>query len=167
MNRPSRRAWARSAAFSLLALPATLLAQGSGPGATAPSPPAPVAATAAPTPQTPDVQAGRTAAEAWLARLDTGDFAGTWREAAPPFQAAVDAAKWTSGMGDVRKPFGRMLSRRLLVARFSTTMPGGPTGRYVFLQYQTDFENKKGAIETIVPMLDTDGRWKISGYYIK
>ncbi len=158
MNNPFRRAWPRFAFLLVLALPATALAQGTAPA----KPPTP-----APQATTTDVELGRTAAEAWLTRLDAGDLSGTWQDAAPSFKTAVDAAKWNAGMGDVRKPFGRMLSRRLLVSRFSTTMPGGPTGRYVFLQYQTDFENKKNAVETIVPMLAKDGRWRISGYYIK
>ena len=29
------------------------------------------------------------------------------------------------------------------------------------------FENKASAVETVTPMLDTDGIWRISGYYIK
>lgn len=140
----------------MLLLPATALLAQTPPATTTPS-----------AQGTSDLQAGRTAADAWLARLDTADFTGTWRDAAPPFQAAVDAAKWTASMGEARAPFGKMLSRKLIVSRFSTTMPGAPEGRYVFLQYLTDFENKKGAIETVVPMLDKDGRWKISGYYIK
>jgi hypothetical protein len=29
------------------------------------------------------------------------------------------------------------------------------------------FENKKAAIETVTPMHDKDGKWKVSGYYIR
>jgi hypothetical protein len=28
-------------------------------------------------------------------------------------------------------------------------------------------EHKQSAVETITPMLDKDGKWRISGYYIK
>ncbi|MGB5422961.1 MAG: DUF4019 domain-containing protein [Desulfobacterales bacterium] len=28
-------------------------------------------------------------------------------------------------------------------------------------------ENKASAVETITPMLDKDGQWRVSGYYIK
>ncbi|MEJ2473814.1 MAG: DUF4019 domain-containing protein [Desulfobacterales bacterium] len=28
-------------------------------------------------------------------------------------------------------------------------------------------ENKTAAVETITPMLDKDGQWRVSGYYIK
>jgi phosphoglycolate phosphatase len=31
----------------------------------------------------------------------------------------------------------------------------------------TAFQNKKSAIETVMPMLDSDGKWRVSGYFIK
>ena len=162
MNRYFRFMWALGAAACALA------SWLSAPPLLAQVPPAPATVTVSPSAQmTSELQAGSAAADAWLTRLDAGDYAGTWRDAAAPFQAAVDAAKWSSGIGDLRAKYGKMLSRKLLVSRFSTTMPGGPDGRYAFLQYVTNFEHKQGAIETIVPMLDKDGRWKISGYYIK
>jgi hypothetical protein len=37
----------------------------------------------------------------------------------------------------------------------------------VVLQYQTSFANKKDAVETVTPMRDKDGQWRVSGYYIK
>jgi hypothetical protein len=37
----------------------------------------------------------------------------------------------------------------------------------VIVQFDTSFANKKEAVETITPMLDPDGQWKVSGYYIK
>jgi len=43
----------------------------------------------------------------------------------------------------------------------------GPDGDYVIIQFDTSFENKKSAIETVTPMLDKDGVWRVSGYYIK
>ena len=36
------------------------------------------------------------------------------------------------------------------------------SGKYVY-----SFGNKKAAVETITPMLDKDGKWRVSGYYIK
>jgi len=45
--------------------------------------------------------------------------------------------------------------------------PLPPDGEYVVIQFKTSFENKKAAIETITPMLDKDGKWKVSGYFIK
>ncbi len=60
-----------------------------------------------------------------------------------------------------------MISRKLKVARFYPKLPGAPDGQYVVIQYDTEFENKKSAVETITPMLEKDGTWKVSGYFIK
>ena len=53
--------------------------------------------------------------------------------------------------------------------RHSTTtkLPGAPDGEYVVIQYKSAFANQPTAIETIVPMLDKDGKWHVSGYFIK
>jgi hypothetical protein len=50
---------------------------------------------------------------------------------------------------------------------YKTSLPGAPDGEYVVIQFGTSFENKKTAIETVTPMLDKDGKWRVSGYYIK
>jgi len=44
---------------------------------------------------------------------------------------------------------------------------GVPDGEYVVIRFETSFENKKSAIETVTPMLDQDGKWRVSGYFIK
>ena len=62
---------------------------------------------------------------------------------------------------------GALKSRTLKSATFARTLPGAPDGEYVVIQYETAFENKAAAVETITPMLDKDGSWRISGYYIK
>ena len=67
----------------------------------------------------------------------------------------------------VRKPLGRVLSRKLKTATFETSIPAAPDGQYVVIQYDTSFENKKAAVETVTPMLDDDGKWRVSGYYIQ
>jgi hypothetical protein len=35
------------------------------------------------------------------------------------------------------------------------------------IQYDAQFEHKDSAIETVTPLLETDGSWKVSGYFIK
>jgi hypothetical protein len=46
-------------------------------------------------------------------------------------------------------------------------MPGAPGGKYVIIQYATAFEKKATAVETVIPMLDPDGAWRVSGYFIR
>ena len=70
-------------------------------------------------------------------------------------------------MEGMRKPFGKNLSRQLKSAHYRTSLPGAPDGEYVVVQFKASFENKKSAIETVTPMLDKDGKWRVSGYYMK
>jgi hypothetical protein len=60
-----------------------------------------------------------------------------------------------------------MLSRKLKSATYKTTLPGAPDGEYVVVQYERSFEHKQSTVETITPMLDKDGKWRVSGYFIK
>ncbi len=107
------------------------------------------------------------AAEAWLSLVDEGLYLESWRVGARYFRKAVSQEQWAQSMVAFRKPLGKTLSRNLTSAQYTTTLPGAPDGEYVVIQYQTSFENKRSAIETVTPMLDKDGSWKVSGYYIK
>ncbi len=37
----------------------------------------------------------------------------------------------------------------------------------VVVQYRTSFQNKTNAVETVTPMRDPDGVYRVSGYYIR
>jgi hypothetical protein len=42
-----------------------------------------------------------------------------------------------------------------------------PDGKYVVIQYDSVFEQKASAVETVTPMLDSDGAWRVSGYFVQ
>jgi hypothetical protein len=113
------------------------------------------------------VDQAETSAQSWLALTDAGKYAESWQEASAMFKASVSQAKWVEMVTPVRNPLGKVLSRKLKSATYTKTLPGAPDGEYVVIQYDTSFENKKEAVETITPMLDKDGKWRVSGYYIK
>jgi hypothetical protein len=46
-------------------------------------------------------------------------------------------------------------------------MPGAPDGEYSVIQFATSFRHKAAATETVTLMKDSDGRWRVSGYYIR
>jgi len=46
-------------------------------------------------------------------------------------------------------------------------LPNARQGEYLVMQFETTFENNSSVIETVVPMLDPDGKWRVSGYFIK
>ncbi len=107
------------------------------------------------------------AAEVWLALVDTEKYEESWSEAASYFQGSVSTEQWISSMESVRNPLGQKLSRNLKSKQYHTSLPGAPDGEYVVIQFNTSFEHKKSAVETVTPMKEQDGQWRVSGYYIK
>jgi hypothetical protein len=106
-------------------------------------------------------------AQSWLEIVDAEKYAESWEEAAELFKSAISEVNWEESIKVVRRPLGKVISRKLDSQEYMTSLPGAPDGEYVVIQYKTKFENKKAAIETITPMLDNDGKWRVSGYYIK
>jgi hypothetical protein len=107
------------------------------------------------------------AAEVWLELVDPEKYEASWDEAASYFQGAVSTEQWLSSMEAVRKPLGQKLSRSLKSKQYHTSLPGAPDGEYVVIQFNTSFEHKRSAVETVTPMKEQDGQWRVSGYYIK
>jgi Protein of unknown function (DUF4019) len=107
------------------------------------------------------------AARTWLARADAGDAAGTWAAAASLFRRAVPQDQWARSLNAARSPLGSVVSRTLQHARSTSELPGAPDGDYVIFQFETRFEHKRGAVETVTPMKDEDGTWRVSGYFIR
>lgn len=112
-------------------------------------------------------QAAVEAANAWLVLVDSGDYTESWQETAQFFRNVVTKDKWQQSCQGFREPLGKLVSRELKSTRYTTTAPGAPDGQYVIIQYHSSFENKASAVETVTPMLDSDGQWRVSGYYIK
>jgi hypothetical protein len=113
------------------------------------------------------VTQARKAAAAWLALVDDGKYQESWNQSSSLFKSHVTAERWAEMVGAVRKPLGAVISREFKLAHYLTSVPGAPDGEYVVIQYDTVFENKKAALETVTPMLDKDGQWRVSGYFIK
>ena len=106
------------------------------------------------------------AAKDWLSLVDEERYGESWETAAIFFKNAVQKVQWITSMNGFRKPLGKLLERKIKNSQYMTTLPGAPDGEYVVIQFETSFENKKSSIETITPMLDKDGKWRTSGYYI-
>jgi hypothetical protein len=113
------------------------------------------------------VDAARKAASEWLSMVDSGDFNGSWERAASSFKRAVTAQQWTQASMSVRGPLGGVKSRREKAAQETKTLPGAPDGQYVVIQLETVFEQKSAAVETVIMALDTDGAWRVTGYFVR
>ena len=117
-------------------------------------------------PATPEADA-ETAARAWLALVDTGDYAQSWDAAARTFRNSITRSQWVARAASARGPLGAVKSRELSSSRLLRSLPGAPDGEYVVIEFRTSYEHKAEATETVTPMRDPDGRWRVSGYYIR
>jgi len=106
-------------------------------------------------------------AEAFLKHIDEGKYAKGWQVSAKLFKDQVVQEKWDELMKLFREPLGKVTSRELFSQQYMTKIPSSPEGEYIVVVYQTNFENKPESYETVTPMLDKDGQWRVSGYYIK
>lgn len=107
------------------------------------------------------------AAGEWLSLVDSGNYEQSWKEASEYFRNAISEEQWAQALKAVRPPLGQLVSRKVTSALYMTALPGAPDGEYVVIQYQSSFGNKKSAVETVTPMLDQDGVWRVSGYFIR
>ncbi len=114
-----------------------------------------------------DEKAALEAAGIWLSLVDSGEYDRSWDQAASLFKSVLSKSQWAGSLQGVRKPLGKIISRGAASAKYTTSLPGAPDGQYVIIQYNTSFENKKSAVETVTPMRDKDGKWRVSGYFIK
>jgi hypothetical protein len=112
-------------------------------------------------------KAAVSAAETWLSIIDAGNYSDSWNEASSYFRGATTEQSWTASLEGVRKPLGKLISREIVKAQESNVLPGAPDGKYVIMSFKTAFARKKSAVETVAFMLDTHGRWRAAGYFIK
>ncbi len=103
----------------------------------------------------------------WLADVDSGRYAESWDDAAAYFREAVPKAQWETSLVAVRGPLGVVISRKVRSATYTRSLPGAPAGEYVVIQYDTRFENRPLCVETVTPMREKDGNWKVAGYFIR
>jgi hypothetical protein len=113
-----------------------------------------------------DVAAAMAAAKKWLALTDAGKYDDSWDHAATALKTAVTKEQWNAALAQARKPMGGVKSREQLKSA-PLKVTNAPVGEFVAIQFTTQFENGPEIVETIAPMRERDGTWKVSGYYVK
>ncbi|HPN66257.1 MAG TPA: DUF4019 domain-containing protein [Candidatus Omnitrophota bacterium] len=108
----------------------------------------------------------KSAANNWLELIDNKDYAQSYDKAASFFKANINKSDWVQSCGSLRDMLGKAEYRKLVSISRESRMEGAPDGEYVILVYETDFKKKANAQEIVVPMLDKDGKWRISGYHV-
>jgi uncharacterized protein DUF4019 len=111
--------------------------------------------------------AARPAVESWLELVDAGKYGAAWDQAAKLFKRSITKEQWKQTTSRARSPLGKLISRKLKYSEYTKHLPGAPDGNYVIIQFESVFEQKTSAVETVTSMLDADGVWRVSGYFIR
>ncbi|WP_206486095.1 DUF4019 domain-containing protein [Thalassotalea sp. G2M2-11] len=109
---------------------------------------------------------GSIVAKQWLKIVDAGQYIESWQKSDSFFKSQLSQTKWNTALKGVRSPLGHVISREEVSEKAYTSLPGAPDGEYLVIQFQTEFQNKKLAIETLT-LSKNSGQWLPIGYFIK
>lgn len=113
------------------------------------------------------------AADAWLVYIDEGKYAEALSVAAPELRESITRKDWMTGLNQVRKPLGKVESRRLERLFATVVLPGGIEGDFIIVNFRTKFEGREEPAEEILimsPAEVVEGQpetWLVTSYYIE
>jgi hypothetical protein len=142
------------------------LTQGRLFAAQAPPPAATEQAEPAADPHLAEEQTAERQALGFLGYLDQGRYADSYAYTGMLLRAQLDRDAFAKQLEKARASTGELVSRELIDASYSNTVPGAPRGQYVVLHYNASFANRQEAVETLTLSL-AKGYWRVDGYYLK
>lgn len=110
------------------------------------------------------------AAIAWLTTIDQGQYKESHVQSSQLFKEEITSKKWVEALDSVRKPLGKLLSRKILSKMIQQDIPNGKKvikGTFCIIQAQSSFQNLNSSMETISLQRESDGQWRATGYFIK
>jgi len=107
------------------------------------------------------------AAESFLSLLDNGKYEESWETSAEAFRKAVSKDQWKAAAGQVRGSVGSLSSRKLMSGADAPKAGSNAQGEFVVVKFQSAFSKLPNAIETVSPMRDSDGKYRVSGYFVQ
>jgi len=103
----------------------------------------------------------------WVALIDRGDYAASWKAAGAKFRLAITPERWSEAVKAVRGPLGPLAQRTVLSTSFTRSFPGASDGDYALVVFRTAFEKKTEGDETLTLEREPDGAWRVIGYFIR
>jgi hypothetical protein len=119
--------------------------------------------------QDPRAGAAQRAAREWLALVDKLDVAASFAAAGDKFRAPITQDAWGDAIEKARAPLGPLVQRTIVETAFDRAAApgGGPEIDIVVFLFRTAFANRTGASESVTLALDSDGVWRVIGYFIR
>jgi hypothetical protein len=102
--------------------------------------------------------------EAWLLLWDSGKWEESYKELAELTRRSTTERHWFITWSGVRRPLGRVKSRKLLDVEYMKSLPVLPEQEGAVLRYQSSFENRKSIVEIFGMIRETDGTWRVASY---
>lgn len=111
------------------------------------------------------IDAAASAATDWLVLVDEREYRKSYSAASLVMRAEVSQDDWLSHVSNLREPLGQLTERRLNSSEFHESLPDAPPGQYVLFTFDSSFENSKFSAEVVAVAKDSDGVWRVVGYY--
>jgi hypothetical protein len=111
-----------------------------------------------------DISAAQVAATIWLSKLDADQFSESWELLSPGSKKAISRWRWNLQCKLGRMSLGRVRSRKEKSTEHRTKSPGGRSGEFIVLRYETSSEKKGTIIEEVAVEKDHDNQWRVGGY---
>jgi hypothetical protein len=106
-------------------------------------------------------------ASSWFALVDAGKADASWSSAGALFRNALDPELWAAQLHAAREPLGPVTSRVLAVEQRMNALPGIPDAEYIVRQYHSVYGGSRAVVETLTLQRETDGVWRVVGYFIR
>ena len=103
----------------------------------------------------------------WLALVDAGRYADSWKAAGAKLRLSVTPERWAEAVAKGRAPLGSFVKRAILQTRFTRTFPGVPEGDYAVVIYRVAYTKRDDGEETVTLEREADGAWRVIGYVVR
>lgn len=106
------------------------------------------------------------AAGSFVTLLDAKVPGDAWQMFTPFAQISKPRDQWQELQQTLRTAYGPLEKRTLRGVTLQNRYTMLPDGRFAIVQFDTSFDKKQGAIETVVLARFEDGRWRVHDYVI-
>jgi hypothetical protein len=106
-------------------------------------------------------------AKAWLTLLDQRKYKQVWESSATHFKSEINLENFQKMIVVVRHPQWRLKERKLATIEYRPSLPQAPPGEYVIIKFDLFLKGHDPAHEVVTTVKDIDGKWRVTGYFIK
>ena len=109
----------------------------------------------------------RIAAVGFVALVDEREYEKSYATASSVMRKEVSQEDWVVHLSSLREPLGQLDKRTEDLSVFHESLPDAPPGEYVIFTFDSSFENNNSATEVVAVATESDGVWRVVGYYFE